>query len=716
MERTKKSALPTSSDSPGWVLIYALIFIAIIQATVMASTSILLHQAKITTAFQSILQSTHESPAHNAPPAVTQMIMAAPEGWDHATFSTEVLIKTWGKRQTASWRVALREQPALMTKETMLSSARTYVIILIDDSTTMNTASWMDYDPEGIYLQRPSGEIVRVATAEDISSTQTSPSGTYFNGSYGNTFFRAPPADGLTGAMPRWTWVQTHVRNFIDEVDASSVAIATVSGGLTGDFSSRRKDILTSLDHVHPTENDSRLAETLYTLTGAFPDEGAPEKHIIVITDGVAINDGDLPAWLQDFDLDGDPWDRHVSGAGSRCLDDVAAYASSIGIHVHTMGPDTTFLRNTAHQGGGLFMPTREDIVPVVTFASQVRTPSTLGSLSLLNRHARFDPPWLAPGTFPSYRIDEITPQNLCSDSSLYVRGPLSALGFNGSSVICSSLQDCLFSLHIPTRSLSWMIRGVGGNICLRGGKIITGPNARGMISCLSEGPELSWMKQGDLMDASESSVYLADGQILQSIELNLGTVLCEFQATHTITALKYDPRWGKVLAGTHSGLVYLFDQDLSLANILVTSMGEPVIDLRVFTWHKKPLVVAVSASSLCCLSTEGILWAAALEPGIPLITLVMDSEVRISQWDAHQPLSGLDSGRTRIITLDALTGEMLSSRDLSSGRSFGPLIDLNASLLEYLSWDGHVHQEDISSLKGMRWEPLGTRLVGINE
>ncbi|MGC9323985.1 MAG: hypothetical protein ACP5G0_04465 [Desulfomonilia bacterium] len=716
MEYTKRSLLRNPSDKCGWVLIYALIFIVIIQATVMASTSILVHHMKTTNAFSSILKATHQPSVGQSIPTLTQSVLEAPEGWDHRVFSTEVRLTTWGKRQSASWRVTLREQPAIVTNDALLSHARTSIILLIDDCTTMNSASWMEYDPQGTYLLRPTGEIIRVWSVEDIQTVHSIPSGTCFPGSHGNASFRAPPADGLTGAMPRWTWVYSCAKSLLDELDACDVAVATVSCGIKGGFTRKRDDMLNALNDIHPSEADCRLAESLYALTGAFPGDCAEEKHIILLTDGISLNDGHLPPWLQDFDHDGDVLDTHIPGAGSRCLDDVSAYASSIGIHVHTIGPDTAFLRAVALKGSGSFMPTRENLVPDEAFVTQMRTPPAQGSLTLLNRHSRFDPPWVIHTIFPCYRLDEITPPHLCPEPPLAVQGPVSAVSMYNSSLMCSTLQDCLFRIDVPTLTIPWMIRGVGGKTIVRHETIIAGPNSSGMISCIRDGPEITWMKRGDLVDASLSCVYVADQGSITSMTLPTGAFLCEFSTTHTITSLLYDPCWGKILAGTHSGLIYVLDQDLNLEQILVTSLGGPIFDMCTFTWRKRPTIIALSESALCCCTCEGMHWSVPIENGLNFSTIAMDGKLYVSLWEEDAPCGGIDTGRTWMKVLDAVTGEILASQDISPGRSFGPLIVLEESLLEYISWEGHIHTEDISSLKGITWQGIGTRLCGVSE
>ena len=696
----------------GWVLAFVLLLLVVIQGLMMASLSLATYHLKSSTAFYHLIKNTHFSSGSSAPPSGTQTRLMAPEGWDHTRFSTELRELTLGNVRSYSWRVALGDFPDSVAGEVMLAAARPHIVVIVDDSQTMNTSSGKDYAPDALYLRRTSGEIVRVSAVSEIDQSSQTPEGTYFTGSHGNSFFRAPPSEAGHGAMPSWTLAHSSARSLVDSLELCEVAVMSASGGMIQPFTHDRQALARALDGIHPTSAEAHLAETLHQALGVFPPQCISERHVLIVTSGVAVNDGNLPGWLQDFDCDGNTRDTSIREAGSHCLDDVAAYAKSLGIRVHVMGPDTPFLQGVAAKGAGLCMPARNAFVPGLSFVCQPMAMFAARELMSLHRTARFAPPWLESGTCTPARTGVLDPLALVAYPDLPVTGLARHMTSCGSSMFLSTTQDQLLKIALPTGELSWLIAGIGGAVLARGDRVIAGPDSRGMITCISQQPSIIWTRKADLAAASGSTTYLSMGSSIAAHRLDTGAFITAFDTGHTITALEYDACTGVLLAGTRDGLICFLSQGLEQQGIAATGISDSIREIRPFTWRKKLHLLVAGRSSVACCTEEGSVWSVSLDEGAVVGCTVMDAKAYVSAWQEGAPCTGIDTGTSVLISLDALTGERSGVKTLCAGKAFGPTIDLAGRRMVFVSWSSQVLEEDISGMAGVTWRPAGRRFL----
>jgi len=100
------------------------------------------------------------------------------------------------------------------------------------------------------------------------------------------------------------------------------------------------------------------------------------------------------------------------------------------------------------------------------------------------------------------------------------------------------------------------------------------------------------------------------------------------------------------------------------------------------------------------------------MENGRPLQALVMDRRIYLTTWREDKGgCGGIDTGRSLLIVLDALSGAVISRRDLFTSRAFGPWIDLPNGRLVFSNYAMTVQEEDIAGLDGVRSCPLGTSI-----
>ncbi len=88
-----------------------------------------------------------------------------------------------------------------------------------------------------------------------------------------------------------------------------------------------------------------------------------------------------------------------------------------------------------------------------------------------------------------------------------------------------------------------------------------------------------------------------------------------------------------------------------------------------------------------------------------------MDLKLYLSVWESGA-CKGIDTGSSALVVLDALTGETVSRTPLFEAKAFGPLIDPDAGVLEYASWDMSIHETDITDLPGILPVGLGERMT----
>jgi hypothetical protein len=89
-----------------------------------------------------------------------------------------------------------------------------------------------------------------------------------------------------------------------------------------------------------------------------------------------------------------------------------------------------------------------------------------------------------------------------------------------------------------------------------------------------------------------------------------------------------------------------------------------------------------------------------------------MDSKVYITTWEEEAPCGGIDTNRSTLTIIDAITGEYISSKVILSGRVFGPAIDLRNRRIGYANWLSRIVMEDISSLDGASLCYLGAKIL----
>jgi hypothetical protein len=702
----------SQSNKTGWVLVYVLVFVVIIQTTALSALSILKYNMKSGTTFHRLLGQTHAAEMKQTPPETSLKTLDAPQGWDNAVFNTELLEKTWGKERSFFWRAQLREQPVITTHEPSLSVARPYVIVLIDDCQNMAGACGQVYQNDNIYLERTDGEIIPVPYRDDVATSEHSSEGTYFQGNYGNSYYSAPDTNGFGGTISCWAYTRSYIKDLIEGLDMCEVALASTSQGLIVPFTHDLASLLSILETLHPTALTSPVSEALVQLLDDFPGECPTGKHIIVATSGIAIDDGNLPGWLQDFDNDTNVQDCFVEGAGSHCLDDVAAYASTLDIKVHVAGPDTTFLNDVAQKGGGSYMPLKQSILTIQDYVCQERSLMQNTRRFLTNKNVYFDPGWLSKTSATCYQAGPYDPFHLAVLPFSAIHGPATSQFTSGSSLFCSTSQNCLVSIDMSSNSLDWIIHGIGGKIIKRKDMIVAGPNLYGYVHALSEEPDIVWRQPGDFFVSSMSSVYISRENTITSLALNSGMFLTETSTASDISALRYDPCHGLLLAATDSGTVYIFNQALDLQDILVTNSVEAICDIHTFSRLKHLNIIVCSSNSVMCTTPSEFLWSEDLDNGSFLNAVVIDFKVYITTWKKTGGCEGLDTGRSYLTVIDAVSGEKLKETMLLTGRAFGPVIDLQQKEIEYTAWDMNVYEEDISELEGISYCPLGSMRI----
>lgn len=710
MARFAKSSIALRSDNHGWLLVTVLVFVLIIQASAIVTLTLVRYGLISSSVFRDILQQTDMAAGGDA--VVNRTRHTAPEGWDHAVFLTEIRERTHGtdiQIRNVDWRIVLKAQFYDYLPTVMLASLRPHVLVLVDDSESFGWSSGLSYAEARIYLKRPSGEVVLADFDLGEADFLDQDEGIYFKGSYGNTAMRAPFAEYYGGAMPCSTYYFPLVRQLIDATALCEIALGTTSQGIVQPFTHDPAAIRSAFAGLHLGTGASKLSETLYASLAAFPPQCVTDRHIVFVTDGEALDDGNLPAAIQDFDHDGNPLDTYVAGIGSHCLDDVSAYAASQNVHVHTMGPERAFLRQVAEKGAGAYLPGPDVFFNASPFVTLIPVVSQGERLFHVNTFARFNPSWLLEENARYYTIDAA--DNLVVSPPFTVTGPASHACLDGSTLFTTTTGDCLLSIDLPTRRLNWVIRGAGGKILIRNTTVLVGPNTNGRIVALKSAPLLQWISQGQIMDASESIVYISQGNLILGVDIPSGIVVGGHTSTEEISALAFDPCQGLLLAGTIAGTVLVLTQNLVSMGLVATGLSERIHDLRAFHARKTPYVIAVMEHHLAALSTTAVLWSIALDNGKPLQALVLDHKIYLTTWQEDEPCGGIDTGRSYLMIGDALSGVSISQRSLFNGRAFGPLIDLTSGRLIFTNYAMAVQEEDITGLAGVRACPLGTQI-----
>lgn len=711
MEKKRSSRTPIPCTERGWVLVYALVLGAMIQGMILITVSLAAHNLKSAAAFRNVLSRGHIPAEASNGPSSTIQVLDAPEGWDHCCFFTEVAEETWANRCRYSWRIGLRAQPDHLVRGAGISGWRPYVILLVDDSAGMLASCGRAYEEGALYLERPGGRIVPAEPRDDVQSSLALPEGTCFAGGYGNTWFRAADTHGYGGAMQCWTLSVASLKDFINGMDLSPMAVAAVSSPVVQGFTTDRAELFAALDGLNPHSADSRLSEVLFDILDEFPDECGTGRHIVLATDGVAVGDGDLPPWLQDYDNDGNLLDAAVEETGSHCLDDVAAYARDQGVTVHVIGPDTSFLRAVAQKGGGVFMPSTPDFDPPGGITLVPRCMHQGGKRFLTSDDLEFCPSWLDMENTAFFLRMATEPPGLLPVDHLEVQGLAGSAFMSGATLLCTTSRDHLLFIDPATGACTRVIEGVGGKVMESAGLIIAGPDIRGKIQVIDQSPGIRWQCPGELFAASRSNLYTAHGTDISSHAIEDGFFEARYTLDGPVTALEFDPCEGILLAGAQAGAVHILEQDLSLREILVTGLPEAVTGIRCFSSRHQLHVVALTERHAACMSSGKTLWSRSVEEGFCSGAVVMDSHLYLSVWEPG-PCGGVDTGSAALVVLDALTGETVSRTPLLEARAFGPLVDPEGGILEHVGWNRSVHETDISHLAGITPQSLGTRII----
>ena len=705
----RNALLPSISPSieSGWVLAFALVFLLALQLVALTTVHLVRSTLKSARTFHSIL--TQDHPTEATCRESLHPLEHAPEGWDHAYFATELMERISGRVQSLSWRVTLREQPAVYLPEVILARSRPYLVILIDDSESMNWSGSRQYDEQRVYLRNNAGEVRENARDALVEDFVVVPEGTLFRGVYGNRYLKAPFAAYMQGAMPFWTESLAYVQNLCDEMDLCEIALATTSRGIVVPFTHESEPLAHALEDIHPSASRSPLAEAVYTVLDILAEPCATERHLLLVTDGYALDDGNLPEWLRDFDGDGDVSDSHIPGMGSHCLDDMAAYDASLNVRFHVMGPSNAFIQATVSQGGGELVPGFEAFVPLASFTSQTMAVHENTRRYLINTRARFDPDWVCgdAGAWYSARDGALRAQPEGS-----IRGVIVSAASNGPCLYAVTSRDILVSIDLPTGEAHWALQGVGGRLQKRGDTLLAGPNAAGEIHVLKDGPRILWKTRGELYAASISRLYVARAREIVGLNLPTGEVTAQNTTGSPITALCYDPCEGVLAAGSATGLIYLYDADLRLLDTLAVDQSTAVQDIHTFRWRKALHLLVLGDTHLACLNADGVVWSADVRLGTVSGALIADGTIYLTTWQVDTACPGIDAGRSHLTCYRAIDGQILSQVFLHEGRTFGPRIDLSRGTLEYLNWRLDTYHEDISRLTGSTFAPLGLRIL----
>jgi len=689
------------------VLLYILLFCLVIQGIALLAAGFIAQNIRAGSVFKSILAGRH-APA-DAQPTQKASLYRAPEGWDHACFLTEVTERVWENQSMFFWRARVGSQPSQTVPDRSLSGWRPSIILLVDDSKGMLTSSGYTYDEGRTYLEKTGREIVPARDRDDFTNILTTAEGSYFHGAFGNVSKQAVDMYHFGGVTQCWTQAMTLLTDLVEDMDLCPIAVATVSKGIVQPFTYDRKALFTSLESLRPLNEEAKLAEACLAMASQFPGTCATSRHIIVATTGIAVNDGNVPSHIQDFDNDKNPLDT-VVGERSHCLDDVAAYLRTKGITVHTVGPDTPFLRSVAAKGGGAYLPSKSTFEPPGSFICQ--TPFLYSTTKRLpvNSDLAFKPGWLTVENAAYLRLMANPPLHLAPGRSFMPRGVSPSAHASGNTLLCLTSRDDLLSIDMATGACSWMVHGVGGKVRAEGGLIVAGPNMDGDIVALRDGPEVSWTSKGDLFALGRGIAYLASGPAISACKAENGEFVTAIELGSPARILEYDPCLDCVVTASGTDLVYVLSRDLKILHLLNPDLPNPLDMLRTFTLRKELHVVAVAGDHVACMTPSKILWKAALDSGTCTGALVMDSRLYLTTFTPGE-CGGIDSGSSSLLVLDAENGERISQAALFGSYAFGPLVDLDAGTLEYTSWNMDSRVFDIRDLTGIRPCPLGTRL-----
>ena len=282
------------------------------------------------------------------------------------------------------------------------------------------------------------------------------------------------------------------------------------------------------------------------------------------------------------------------------------------------------------------------------------------------------------------------------------LKGLAHDLAATDTDLYCTTSRDQLLKVAMPEGRLAWLMTGIGGEVHVRGERVITGPNSLGIISCIDQGPQILWQHKGTCIDASDSMAYISNGTTIHAYNLGNGIAFAQFGVNHTIDVVRYDPCTGGVFAGTSDGLVYLFNNRLELEGIINTTTNDAIIEIRPFSRRKLLNLIVASNKRLECYTTQSNVWSVSLEGGSPSGMTIMDNRLFLSTWSEDAPCGGIDTGISMLQEYDALTGRQVETETMFMGRAFGPSIDTDTGVMKFISSTGAVYNKDISKIPGI--------------
>jgi len=375
------------------------------------------------------------------------------------------------------------------------------------------------------------------------------------------------------------------------------------------------------------------------------------------------------------------------------------------------IGPDTTFLRGTAARGGGVFMPTKNAFTPPGVFACQMPVFSSSDLMFPTNTSLSFSPAWLSLAGTSYSSVMANSPIHGADTLPFPARGAATSLFSAGPMLLYATSRDDLLKIHPATGSCVKMLRGAGGRVAALNSKILAGPSMEGEVMIMDESLRILWSAPGDSFTASKGSAYLAEGSFIHSYSLSSGRFQTQISLGAPVTAMVFDPCAGVVIAGTDSGNISIFDQDLQSLGSFAAGIPGTLNMIRSFTLKNTLYIFAATESHVLCSAWTRLQWTTGLDGRSCTGAVVMDSHLFLTTWSPG-PCGGIDTGSSTLLVLKALDGSRVSETTLFRARAFGPVIDLESGVMVHGSWGRESVRTDISSLAGVRPLRLGTRVL----
>jgi outer membrane protein assembly factor BamB len=711
MKQQRKSALITASENEGWVLVYTLVFLILILSISASAYTVTRFRLITGTGFEQVLGG-YET--ENGGCTINHYRLPAPEKWDHMVFKTEITEKKCGNgKNEYYWQSENADNSCHIQKDIKLSCNRPYILFLVQDSESLMQASGSDYDESMVYFRNKKGEISVSDVIIHDGDFITTSEGTYFKGSYGNSYMKAPASgiSGCSGAMPLSTLYMQTIREIAGSVSIAEASLASVSKGIAIPFGAGIDALLKRLNKISFKDEKAGIAKSLYGLIEKFPEECATARHVVFLTDGQARDDGDIPLWLRDYDGDLNSSDTHIAGLGSHCLDDVSYYSASRNIFVHILGPRTDFLESVVLKGKGRYMPGADDLMMETPFNSTMPLERKDKTVFLENRFGRLSPTWISTNDSKYYKINSTG--ELTQTQAFNYPGPAESVYNEGDNLYVSTSGNSVSLIDMASGSLKWSLRGAGGRIKTIGGYIVAGPSSDGILFCFKNTPELVWKSDADVFDVSDSTVFFAKDNTLMALELSSGNKLFSTSLNENVISINFDPNESLIYAGTANGKIFVLTPELIIKSVIAAGVTYEILDVHAYTFRKCLFLCGYTKDTVFCTDMQKPVWSQRIENPEIIQMLIMDGRVYIVHFSDGSPCGGIDTGYSYLSIYEAGTGKFISKEVICSGRSFGPLIDTKNRKLVFSSYDMKIYEHDYSGLYGAKTCYLGTRLPG---